>query len=135
MTRMFPRAMSGEFLSGEQYHPRPDLSHRSFLADGQRRHFAAGHGTASQGHGRDPWGLSFQQTLPDSVLGTVSYVGSKGNALLNSPMSTSSIHSTGHGPYPQFGQIAWRGNDSNSTYEGLGRGLKRAFRHKVCSSR
>ena len=43
-------------------------------------------------------------------------------------MSTSSIPLTGQPPYPQFGQIAWRGNDSNSTYEGLGLSLQRAFR-------
>jgi len=74
------------------------------------------------------WGLSFQQTLPDSVLGTVSYVGSKGTHLLTLSYVNVIDPQTGQPPYPQFGQIAWRGNDSNSTYEGLGLGLQRAFR-------
>ena len=74
------------------------------------------------------WGLSVQQTLPDNVLGTVSYVGSKGTHLLTLSYVNVIDPLTGQPPYPQFGQIAWRGNDSNSTCEGLGLSLQRAFR-------
>jgi len=74
------------------------------------------------------WGLSVQQKLPDNVLGTVSYVGSKGTHLLTLSYVNVLDPLTGQPPYPQFGQIAWRGNQSNSTYEGLGVGLQRTFR-------
>jgi hypothetical protein len=74
------------------------------------------------------WGLSAQQTLPDNMLGTVSYVGSKGTHLLTLSYVNVLSPVTGQPPYPQFGQIAWRGNDSNSTYEGLAAGLQRTFR-------
>ena len=74
------------------------------------------------------WGLSIQQTLPGSVLGTVSYVGSKGTHLLTLSYVNVIDPLTGQPPYPQFGQISWRGNDSNSTYEGLALSLQRAFR-------
>ena len=74
------------------------------------------------------WGLSIQQTLPHSLLGTVSYVGSKGTHLLTLSYVNVIDPLTGQPPYPQFGQISWRGNDSNSTYEGLGLSLQRAFR-------
>jgi hypothetical protein len=74
------------------------------------------------------WGLSVQRTLPDNVLGTVSYVGSKGTHLLTLSYVNVINPLTGQPPYPQFGQIAWRGNDSNSTYQGLAVGLQRTFR-------
>jgi hypothetical protein len=41
---------------------------------------------------------------------------------------------TGQPPYPQFGQISWRGNQSNSTYEGLALGLQRSFRRGLLFS-
>jgi hypothetical protein len=74
------------------------------------------------------WGLSIQQTLPHSVVGTASYVGSKGTHLLSLSYVNVIDPQTGQPPYPQFGQISWRGNDSNSTYEGLALSLQRAFR-------
>jgi hypothetical protein len=74
------------------------------------------------------WGLSVQQALPGSLVGTISYVGSKGTNLLTLSYVNVINPLTGQLPYPQFGQISWRGNDSNSTYEGLGLGLQRAFR-------
>jgi hypothetical protein len=64
----------------------------------------------------------------NNVLGTVSYVGSKGTHLLTLSYANVIDPLTGQPPYPQFGQIAWRENDSNSTYEGLSLGLQRAFR-------
>ena len=72
------------------------------------------------------WGLSVQQALPDSIVGTMSYVGSQGTHLLTLSYANVINPLTGQPSYPQFGQISWRGNQSNSTYEGLGLGLQRA---------
>jgi hypothetical protein len=80
------------------------------------------------------WGLSIQQTLPHSVVGTASYVGSKGTHLLSLSYVNVIDPLTGQPPHPQFGQISWRGNDSNSTYEGLGLSLQRAFRRGLLFS-
>ncbi|HTS68858.1 MAG TPA: carboxypeptidase-like regulatory domain-containing protein [Terriglobia bacterium] len=80
------------------------------------------------------WGLSVQHALPDSLLGTISYVGSKGTHLLTLSYVNVLNPLTGLPPYPLFGQISWRGNQSNSTYEGLGLGLRRAFRQGLLLS-
>lgn len=80
------------------------------------------------------WGFSIQQTLPDSIVGTASYVGSKGTHLLSLSYVNVIDPLTGERPYPQFGQIDWRGNDSNSTFEGLSLSLQRAFRRGLLFS-
>ena len=36
---------------------------------------------------------------------------------------------TGTRPYPDFGQVSWRGNKDNSSYEGLSVSVKRTFSH------
>jgi hypothetical protein len=74
------------------------------------------------------WGASVQQTLPFSMLATAAYVGSKGSHLLTLSYVNVIDPATGQRPYPDFGQISWRGNDSNSTYQGLSLGLRRTFR-------
>jgi len=74
------------------------------------------------------WGLSIQQALPLDLVGTASYVGSKGTHLLTLSYVNVIDPLTGERPYPQFGQISWRGNDSNSSYEGLGLSLRRSFK-------
>jgi len=73
------------------------------------------------------WGLSIQQALPSNFLGTLAYVGSKGTHLLQLSYLNVIDPNTGLRPYPQFGQIPWRGNTGNSEYEGLTVGVKRAF--------
>ncbi len=80
------------------------------------------------------WGLSVQQSLPLGLAGTVAYVGSKGTRLLTLSYVNVLNPLTGLPPYPQFGQISWRGNDSNSTYEGLAAGLQREFRRGLLFS-
>ena len=80
------------------------------------------------------WGLSVQQALTDSIVGTVSYVGSKGTHLLTLSYVNVIDPLTGAPPYPQFGQISWRGNQSNSTYQGLALGLQRTFREGLLFS-
>ncbi len=76
------------------------------------------------------WGLSVQQTLPCNAVGTVSYVGSKGthllslsyvnviNPLTGQPVSIRNSRPTSTGA----------ATIANSTYEGLGFTLQRAFR-------
>jgi hypothetical protein len=73
------------------------------------------------------WGLSVQQALPSDLIGTVSYVGSKGTHLLALSYVNVISPLTGQRPYPDFGQIAWRGTTGNSEYEGLSIGVKRSF--------
>ncbi|RZU43622.1 hypothetical protein BDD14_5301 [Edaphobacter modestus] len=51
------------------------------------------------------WGLSVQQALPKSFVGTLSYVGSKGTNLLNTTYINLKDPTTGLRPYPAFGQI------------------------------
>ncbi len=80
------------------------------------------------------WGLSIQQSLPLGLVGTVAYVGSKGTHLLTLSYVNVLNPLTGLPPYPQFGEISWRGNDSNSTYQGLATGLQREFRRGLLFS-
>jgi hypothetical protein len=80
------------------------------------------------------WGLSVQQELPFSMLGTVSYVGSKGTHLLSLSYVNVIDPVTSARPYPQFGQISWRGNNSDSTYNGLQLSLQRTFKNGLLFS-
>jgi len=73
------------------------------------------------------WGLSVQQALPHELVGTVSYVGSKGTNLLTLSEVNVVNPLTGTRPYPAFGQIDWRGTRNNSTYEGLSLAVRRTF--------
>lgn len=74
------------------------------------------------------WGLSIQQALPRAMVGTISYIGSKGTHLLTLSEVNVVNPATGTRPYPAFGQVDWRGNDNNSSYQGLVLSLQRAFR-------
>jgi hypothetical protein len=76
------------------------------------------------------WGLSVQQTLPADFVGTVSYVGSKGTHLLTlSAVNVLLDPITKVRPYPDFGQVSWRGNIGNSSYQALAVSVKRSFSH------
>jgi hypothetical protein len=75
------------------------------------------------------WGLSVQQTLPADFVGTVSYVGSSGNHLLTLSEVNVVNPLTGTRPYPDFGQVSWRGNKGVSNYNGLSVAVKRSFSH------
>jgi Carboxypeptidase regulatory-like domain len=80
------------------------------------------------------WGLSVQQALRASFVGTLSYVGSKGTNLLDTTYINLKNPVTGLRPYPAFGQIQGRGNRNNSSYEGLVFSLQRTFRHGLLVS-
>ena len=56
------------------------------------------------------WGLSVQQALPHDLVGTLSYVGSKGKFELITSYVNLIDPATGLRPYPAFGQVRWRGN-------------------------
>jgi Carboxypeptidase regulatory-like domain len=80
------------------------------------------------------WGLSVQHALPHELVGTVSYVGSKGTYLLNTSYINLINPATGLRPYPAFGQIQSRGNKNNSDYEGFVASLQRSFTHGLLLS-
>ncbi len=73
------------------------------------------------------WGLSAQRALPGDLVGTLSYVGSKGNFLLITSYVNLIDPATGLRPYPAFGQVRWRGNSNSSSYDGFIASLQRSF--------
>jgi hypothetical protein len=73
------------------------------------------------------WGASIKQALPADFVGTLSYVGSQGTYLLTLSEVNVVNPLTGVRPYPNFGEVSWRGNKDSSNYEGLSASLKRSF--------
>jgi hypothetical protein len=73
------------------------------------------------------WTASVQRTFRWSLLGTVSYFGNKGTNLLTTTDVNTINPATGVQPFPQFGVVSWRGNDSNSTFHALQLNTRRAF--------
>jgi hypothetical protein len=73
------------------------------------------------------WGLSVQQALPHELVGSLSYVGSKGTYLLNTTYLNLINPLTGLPPYPAFGEVQGRGNENNSSYQGFVASLQRSF--------
>ena len=73
------------------------------------------------------WSVSVQQSLPDSIVGSVSYIASKGTNIMNRGYINTLIPGTALRPYPAFGQIEIRGNNSNSEFQGLQGSLTRHF--------
>ena len=77
----------------------------------------------------EEWGLSVQQALPADFVGTFSYVGSRGVYLLTLSDVNVINPATGVRPYANFGQVTWRGNKDNSSYQGFSATAKRSFSH------
>src|SRR6202167_587364 len=75
----------------------------------------------------EQWGISFQQQLPADFVGTASYVGSRGIHLLALSEVNVVNPATGTRPYPDFGEVSWRGNKDSSDYNGLSLAVKRSF--------
>jgi len=73
------------------------------------------------------WGASLEQAMPYNFSFNMAYVGSKGTHLLQLGYVNVINPLTGLRPYPQFSQIAWRGNIGNSSYNALALSLKRNF--------
>ncbi|MGB6742200.1 MAG: TonB-dependent receptor, partial [Terracidiphilus sp.] len=80
------------------------------------------------------WGLSVQRALPHDLVGTLSYVGSKGAFLLITSYVNLINPATGLRPYPAFGQVRWRGNSNSSSYDGFVASLQRSFTHGLLVS-
>jgi hypothetical protein len=73
------------------------------------------------------WTASVQQNLPGSIVATGSYLGNKGTDVLTTTYVNLINPVTGVRPYPAFGPISWRGNDSNSTFHALQFNARREF--------
>ena len=71
------------------------------------------------------------ERVPSEIVGTISYVGSKGTHLLTLSEVNVIDPLTGTRPYPDFGQIDWRGTENNSSYQGLSVAVRRSFSHGV----
>jgi hypothetical protein len=80
------------------------------------------------------WSTSLQQSLPDSLVGSISYTGSKGTDIMNRGYINTLIPGTNLRPYPAFGQIEIRGNNSNSGFQGLEAALQRHFKNGLLLS-
>ena len=73
------------------------------------------------------WGASVQQALPADFVATASYIGTKGTHLLTLSEVNVQDPVTKLRPYPDFGEVSWRGNRNNSNFEALAVGVKRSF--------
>ena len=82
----------------------------------------------------EQWGLSVQQVLPADFVGTLSYVGSRGVHLLTLSDVNMVNPLTETRPYPNFGQVSWRGNKDSSDYNGFSAAVKRSFSHGLLLS-
>jgi len=74
------------------------------------------------------WTASLQRILPGEIAGTITYAGNKGTDILTTTYTNLLDPSTGIRPYPAFGPVSWRGNDSNSTFHSLQLNARRSFR-------
>jgi hypothetical protein len=75
------------------------------------------------------WTASVQQQLPLKIVGTATYLGNKGTNVLTTTYTNLVNPATGVAPYPAFGQVSWRGDVGNSTFEGLQLNARRAFQN------
>jgi hypothetical protein len=73
------------------------------------------------------WNASVQRALPQNMVATASYLGNKGTNILTTTYTNTINPQTGVAPYPQFGVVSWRGNDSNSTFHAMQLNLRRQF--------
>ncbi len=73
------------------------------------------------------WGVSVEQPLSHDLLGTISYVGSKGTDLLTTSYINLIDPATGLRPYSGFGQVEYRGNSNSSSYQAIVLSVQRSF--------
>ena len=74
------------------------------------------------------WGISIQQELPAHFSGTLAYTGNKGTDLQTITYANVADPVTGVVPYPQYGQVESRTNDSNSMFHALQLSARRNLR-------
>ena len=65
------------------------------------------------------WGISVQREMPAGFTGTVAYTGNKGTDLQTITYANVADPITGKIPYPQYGQVQYRSNESNSTFHAM----------------
>jgi hypothetical protein len=75
------------------------------------------------------WTASIQRKLPGNLVATGTYLGNKGTNLLTTSYVNVLNPITGVRPYPAFGVVAWRGNDSNSNFNALQFNVRREFQN------
>ena len=75
------------------------------------------------------WSFSVQQNLGHSFLGTLAYLGTKGTNIMNRSYTNLIDPLTGTRPYPQYGRIELRENDSNSSFNAMQASVQRSFAH------
>ena len=80
------------------------------------------------------WTVSAERALPGDVVASATYFGNKGTDILTTTYTNTINPLTGTQPYPQFGVVSWRGNDSNSTFHALDTELRRAFQRGLLFS-
>jgi len=73
------------------------------------------------------WGVSIQQDLSHHFVNTLGYAGSKGTYLLSTSYVNLIDPVTGKRPLAGFGQVQWRGNTNNSSYQSMVETLQRRF--------
>lgn len=73
------------------------------------------------------WTASLERSLPWNLVGTLAYFGNKGTNILTTTDTNTINPRTGLAPYPEFGVVSWRGNDSNSTFHALQANVRRQF--------
>ncbi len=74
------------------------------------------------------WSFSVQQELPSHIVATISYAGNKGTDLQTITYANLLDPATGRRPYPQYGQVQYRTNDSNSNFHALIATAQRSLR-------
>ena len=77
------------------------------------------------------WTASVERSLPWSIVGTASYLGNKGTNVLTTSYANTVNPLTGVQPYPQFGVVSWRGDDSNSNFHAFQMNVRRPFQNGV----
>jgi hypothetical protein len=65
------------------------------------------------------WGISIQQELPARIVASAGYSGNKGTNLQTITYANVADPATGRIPFPQYGQVQYRTNDSNSAFHAL----------------
>jgi Carboxypeptidase regulatory-like domain len=80
------------------------------------------------------WGLSVQHQLPSAFVTIIGYLGNKGTNLQTITYANVADPITGNAPYPQYGQVQYRTNDSNSNFHALQLSLQRRMTSGVLLS-
>jgi len=73
------------------------------------------------------WGLSVQQELSKRIVASIGYLGNKGTDLQTITYQNVADPATGRIPFPQYGQVQYRTNDSNSTFHALQLSMRRTW--------